>query len=106
MVGAKDRKTKKAAAKVATSTDKETLQGFVKKHAALTAMVYTDDARAYEALPYDHAVIKHSLKEHVKGDVHTNGIESLWNGLSQCTSCVETGFSPVVIPVKYSTIET
>ena len=83
VVGAKDRKTKKVAATVVTSTDKGTLQGFVKKHAAKGATVYTDDARAYEALPYDHAVIKHSLKEYVKGDVHTNGIESLWSMLKR-----------------------
>lgn len=79
VVGAKDRKTKKVAAKVVTSTDKETLQGFVKTHAAPDAKVYTDDAKAYTALPYDHAVIKHSLSEYVRGDVHTNGIESLWS---------------------------
>ena len=43
VVGARDRSTKQVAAKVVTSTDKETLQ------------------------------------EYVKGDVHTNGIESLWS---------------------------
>ena len=83
VVGAKDRKTKKVAAKVVTSTDKETLQGFVKTHAAPGAKVYTDDAKAYTALPYDHAVIKHTLSEYVKGDVHTNGIESLWSMLKR-----------------------
>lgn len=56
--------------------------------------------------PFDHDTVKHSLSEYAKGEVHTNGIESLWNGLSQCTSGVEAGFSPVVIPVKYSTIKT
>ena len=83
VVGAKDRATKQVAAKVVTSTDKETLQGFVKDHAAPGATVYTDDAGAYEALPFDHAVIKHSLSEYVRGDVHTNGIESLWSMLKR-----------------------
>ncbi len=83
VVGAKDRATKKVAAKVVASTDKATLQSFVKETADPKATVYTDDAKAYEALPYDHAVIKHSLKECVKGDVHTNGIESLWNMLKR-----------------------
>ena len=83
VVGAKDRATKQVAAKVVTSTDKETLQGFVKDHAAPEATVYTDDAGAYEALPFDHAVIKHSLSEYVRGDVHTNGIESLWSMLKR-----------------------
>ena len=83
VVGAKDRETNQVAAKVVTSTDKPTLQGFVKDHAAVDATVYTDDASAYETLPFDHASVKHSLKEYVKGDVHTNGIESLWSMLKR-----------------------
>lgn len=81
VVGAKDRAIKQVAAKVVTSTDTDTLQCFVKDHAAEEATVYTDDHRSYESLLLDHAVIKHSLKEYVKGDVHTNGIESLWSML-------------------------
>ena len=83
VVGAKDRETNQVAAKVVRSTDKETLQGFVKDHAAEDATVYTDDASAYETLPFDHDSVKHSLKEYVKGDVHTNGIESLWSMLKR-----------------------
>ena len=83
VVGAKDRATKQVAAKVVQSADKETLQGFVKDHATPGATVYTDEASAYESLPFDHAVIKHSLSEYVKGDVHTNGIESLWSMLKR-----------------------
>ncbi len=83
VVGAKDRATKQVAVKVVRSTDKETLQDFVKDHAAPGAVIYTDEAPAYESLPFDHAVIKHSLSEYVKGDVHTNGIESLWSMLKR-----------------------
>ena len=67
------------AAKVVTSTDKDTLQGFVKDNADPKATVYTDDATAYESLPFNHDTVKHSLQEYVKGDVYTNGIESLWS---------------------------
>ena len=83
VVGVKDRATKQVAAKVVRSTDKDTLQDFVKDHAAPGATVYTDDAPAYESLPFDHASVKHSLSEYVKGDVHTNGIESLWSMLKR-----------------------
>ena len=83
VVGAKDRATKQVAAKVVRSTDKETLQGFVKDHAAPGATVYTDDASAYDSLPFNHDSVKHSLSEYVKGDVHTNGIESLWSMLKR-----------------------
>ncbi len=83
VVGAKDRETNQVAATVIQSTDAETLQGFVKDHADGQATVYTDDATAYESLPFDHDTVKHSLSEYVKGDVHTNGIESLWSLLKR-----------------------
>ena len=79
IVGVKDRATKQVAAKVVNSTNAETLQGFVKDHTAPQATVYSDDATAYNALPFNHSIIKHSLSEYVNGDVHTNGIESLWS---------------------------
>ena len=83
VVGAKDRRTKRVAAKVVHATDQQTLQGFVEEHAAPGATVYTDDATAYESLRFNHATVKHSLSEYVKGEVHTNGIESLWSMLKR-----------------------
>ena len=83
VVGAKDRETNQVAATVIQSTDAETLQGFVKDHADRQATVYTDAATAYESLPFDHDTVKHSLSEYVKGEVHTNGIESLWSLLKR-----------------------
>ena len=78
VVGAKDRATNQVRAKVVTSTDKATLQGFVKEHAAKDATVYTDDAKAYETLPFAHEAVKHSVSEYVRGKAHTNGVESFW----------------------------
>ena len=83
VVGVKDRATKRVAATVVTATDAATLQGFVREHTAAGATVYTDDATAYESLPFNHATVKHSLSEYVKGDIHTNGIESLWSMLKR-----------------------
>ena len=37
--------------------------------------IYTDEARAYTHLP-NHESVKHSVAEYVRGQVHTNGIES------------------------------
>ncbi len=42
------------------------------------ATIYTDEARAYAELPFNHETVIHSLSEYVRGVVHTNGIESLW----------------------------
>ena len=70
VVGAKDRETNQVAATVIQSTDAQTLQGFVKDHADRQATVYTDDATAYESLPFDHDTVKHSLSEYVKGEAY------------------------------------
>ena len=76
IVGLKDRATNQVAAKVVTSTDKETLQGFVTDHAAKDATVYTDGAAAYKGIPRVHEAVKHSVKEYVRGQAHTNGMGS------------------------------
>lgn len=83
VVGIKDRESNHVSAKVVRSTDAETLQGFVKQHTDPSATVYTDEASAYASLPFNHDSVKHSLSEYVKGDVHTNGIESLWSMLKR-----------------------
>ena len=83
VVGVKDRATKQVAARVVERTDGATLQGFVIDHTAPGATVYSDDSSAYESLPFNHDTVKHSLSEYVKGDVHTNGIESLWSMLKR-----------------------
>jgi len=78
VVGAKDRETKQISARVVRNTDKPTLQGVGAEHAAPDAKVYTDEAVAYEGMPFDHGAVKHSVKEYVRGQIHTNGIESFW----------------------------
>lgn len=83
VVGAKDRETNRVAAKAVESTDKETLQVFVKDHADRQATVYTDDAGAYETLPFEHESVKHSVSEYVRGKAHTNGVESFWSMLKR-----------------------
>ena len=83
VVGAKCRTSNKVAAKVVTSTDKATLQGFVDDVTDPDTVVYTDDAAAYEGIPNPHETVKHSVSEYVKGMAHTNGIESAWSMLKR-----------------------
>ena len=77
VVGMKDRETNEVAVEVIEATDRPTLQGFVVDHAEDTAMVFTDGAQTYEGM-INHEAVQHSLGEYVDGEVHTNGIESLW----------------------------
>ena len=83
VVGAKDRASNQVRAKVVKATDKPTLQGFVTKHTAPGATVYSDEASAYEGLPFMHETVKHSVAEYVRGMAHTNGIESFWSMLKR-----------------------
>jgi transposase-like protein len=52
----------------------------VGRSVALGAQVFTDDARAYDALgsTFAHQAVDHS-REFVRGHVHTNGIENFWS---------------------------
>ena len=77
VVGMKDRDTNTVQATVVGNTDKATLQGFVEERIAEGATVYTDEHGGYKDLK-NHEVVKHSLREFVKEQAHTNGIESFW----------------------------
>ena len=83
VAGMKDRETNKVNAKVVNQTDSATLHGFVVDRTETKAKVYTDEARAYNGLPRDREAVKHSVKEYVKGQAHTNGIESFWSMLKR-----------------------
>lgn len=84
VVGAKDRATNKVVAKVVKSTDRETLQGFVRDNAEPGASIYTDDFPSYRGMAdFDHKAVKHSVGEYVKDQIHTNGVESFWSMLKR-----------------------
>ena len=82
VVGAKDRENNRVTARVVESTDRETLQGFVRSHTSQGTKVYTDEAGAYDGLENRESV-KHSVAEYVKGQAHTNGVESFWSMLKR-----------------------
>ena len=76
--GPRTRATKQVVAEPVSQTDKATLQGFVADTAAPGAAVYTDEHPAYRGLP-NHQAVKHSVKEYVRGQVSTQGIDSFWS---------------------------
>ena len=83
VVGAKCRATNQVNAKVVEDTDAKTLHAFVAENADPDAVVFTDDAAAYQGIPNEHETVKHSVSEYVNGMAHTNGIESLWSMLKR-----------------------
>ena len=82
VVGAKDRETNAVSAVVIKNTDQGTLMGFIHARTEKGAKVYTDESRGYASLP-NHETVKHSVAEYVRGQAHTNGIESFWSMLKR-----------------------
>ena len=82
VLGAKDRATNEVKVAVAERVDRATLHGFVADHTDEQAMVFTDEAAAYKGM-MNHVAVPHGRGEYVHGEVHTNGIESLWSMLKR-----------------------
>ncbi len=83
VVGVKDRATNRVRARVVERTDAATLVPFVESHRKDgDTKVYTDDSSVYVSLE-NHETVKHSVKEYVRGQAHTNGVESFWSMLKR-----------------------
>ena len=75
----------KVKATVVEHTDAATLVGVVEENVVPGTTVYTDEASAYGGLKrrFNHDSVKHSISEYVRGNVHTNGMESVWSILKR-----------------------
>ena len=80
VVGAKDRETNRVSATVINETTQEELEGFIQDRVEPGSTVYTDDHGGYNRLwlDFEHSSVRHSVREFVKGQAHTDGIESFW----------------------------
>ena len=94
VAGLKDRASNQVRAKVVEHTNAATLQGFVVEHTDAFATVYTNEYKSYQSLPYAHESVKHSASEYVKGQAHTNGMESFWATLKRAHKGAFHKFSP------------
>ena len=82
VAGMKDRATGAVSARVVRNVSGPELQGFVRERIADGAEVYTDAWRSYRGLP-NHTYVEHGVGEYVRGQAHTNGIESFWSMLKR-----------------------
>lgn len=81
--GAKSREGE-TRAKVIESATQEELHECVKESVAHGSTLYTDGHRGYAGLDdYQCDSVNHGEGEYVRGDVHTNGIESFWSILKR-----------------------
>lgn len=64
---------------------RETLLAVVRRHVAAGSRIHSDGYTVYLPLRrwYQHQTVDHVGGEYVRGDVHTNGIESFWGYLKR-----------------------
>jgi len=64
-------------------TKRHQLQGKIREHVEEGSALYTDSLRSYRNMnDYEHEFIDHAT-EYVRGNVHTNGMESYWSLLKR-----------------------
>jgi transposase-like protein len=62
-----------------SGTSKAKMHQFVHTNIVSGATLYTDDHPSYNGLTdYNHRSVRQSVGEYVRGQIHTNGIESFW----------------------------
>ena len=94
VAGARDRATNRISAEVVPDTTTGTLTTFVESRTKPDATVYTDEHSAYLGLRRAHEAVRHGTGEYVRGDAHTQGIESFWSTLKRAHKGVYHKISP------------
>ncbi len=73
--------------KVVDGVDRKTLHGFIRSQTAPeTELIITDEWPAYRGIAdHDtrHETVNHSAEEWVRGNIHTNAVESVWSLLKR-----------------------
>lgn len=78
VLGLRER-TGKVKAILANGTDIPEIQSFINENVRPGSFLYTDSHKSYNNLrKYLHESVNHSAGEYVRGNIHTNGIESFW----------------------------
>ena len=65
---------------------RRTIKPIIMKNISTDSVIMSDEFRVYRDLGdtfKDHKVVKHGLKEYVRGDAHTNTIENFWSLLKR-----------------------
>ncbi len=86
VMGILERSTKKIKARITEPVSGVMLRGRIMETVGEGAMVYTDQNPSYPGLVkknYRHQAVNHSAGEYIKGQAHTNGVESFWSMLKR-----------------------
>ena len=82
-------------ATVVETRRKHEVQAEIRQHVEPGSTVYTDELLSYDGLDsdYAHKVINHA-EEHVRGNIHTNGMENFWSLLKRTLSGTYVSVEP------------
>ena len=86
VVAVKSRATKKVKARVTKPVSSVNLQRIIEETAEKGSTVYTDQNLGYIGLKkkdFKHESVNHGVGEYIRGQVHTNGVESFWSMLKR-----------------------
>ena len=67
----------------------KTVMPIIQKQVIENSQVMTDEFLSYAKIKYcgfNHDVVKHGIKEYVRGDIHTNTIEGFWSQFNRSVS--------------------
>lgn len=81
VIAGRERETGHVKAEVRASVTGRNAVGFVNRHVQVGSTIHTDESAIYNrvgGLLYRHETINHGTGEYVRGDVTTNGIESVF----------------------------
>jgi transposase-like protein len=95
VMGMIDREARRVRAAVIPSLERKVLQDIILENVSKGSTVYTDGLREYmslSAMGFVHDAVDH-VREYVRGEVHTNGIENFW-------SCLKRGLRGTYIAVE------
>ena len=84
VLGAFDRDTRHVRLAVAEHADKKTLTAFVRGTAKSLSVIYSDGYCVYQSiLGFWHEWVNHGAGEFVRGEVHINNVENLFNNVDR-----------------------
>jgi len=72
---------KKVKVKVTKIVDSKTLEGIIDNTVDSGSTVYTDENKSYSGLNkkgYKHETVNHGVGEYIKEQIHTNGMDALY----------------------------
>jgi transposase-like protein len=84
-------------AEVVENLKAKTVMPIIQENVEKNSQIYSDELSSYALVTkhdFTHDVVKHAIKEYVRGNVHTNSIEGFWSQLKRSIDGTHHWVSP------------